>query len=379
VQDNWYDKDKNKGLAQIAHHLLKERLKCTGKNQFICFDEADKLWKRGNISLVCSTIRPKLKYELVNLKAYFTDTHHDHHDNILHEIDEVIAYTNRSRGILNVAQCLASSYLVNDMDPHFERVLDNVPYLIGVQNGVVDLRTGQLRQRVKEDNIYNVLKIAYDPHADSTLMEETVHQIMAEDAHMVAYLHKLLGYAITGEVSENIFVIFCGDGRNGKGVLTQAIEHVMNGFFRNMNTRLITSKKAIHADYAKEAKGARIAVFNHIEGQYLRADKVQLLSGGDDIPNQQLCILSTSEPPKLDKIIPDVMQRIICIPFPVNFVTLNEGERPSRFVRECRIDLKSKLKSNPTGILKWLVNGAVKWYASKDLRSNAPSKVQFMR
>jgi len=146
-----------------------------------------------------------------------------------------------------------------------------------------------------------------------------------------------------------------------------------------MNTRLITSKKAIHADYAKEAKGARIAVFNHIEGQYLRADKVQLLSGGDDIPNQQLCILSTSEPPKLDKIIPDVMQRIICIPFPVNFVTLNEGERPSRFVRECRIDLKSKLKSNPTGILKWLVNGAVKWYASKDLRSNAPSKVQFMR
>lgn len=42
---------------------------------------------------------------------------------------------------------------------------------------------------------------------------------MADDAEMAVFLQKLMGYGCTGEVCEEIFPVFTGNGRNSKGVL----------------------------------------------------------------------------------------------------------------------------------------------------------------
>ncbi len=48
---------------------------------------------------------------------------------------------------------------------------------------------------------------------------------------MAEYLQRLLGYGITGEVTEEIFPIWTGSGRNGKGLLTQTLDQLLGGGF----------------------------------------------------------------------------------------------------------------------------------------------------
>lgn len=58
------------------------------------------------------------------------------------------------------------------------------------------------------------------------------------------------------------------------------------------------------------------------------------------------------------------------------FKDLEAGEESSLYLRQRDNGLKSKLRDNLEGVLKWLVCGAVKWYASRDLKKRAPEKVK---
>ena len=50
---------------------------------------------------------------------------------------------------------------------------------------------------------------------------------------------------------------------------------------------------------------------------------------------------------------------------------------PSHAIRRQRDnDLKRRLNEDREGLLRWLVKGSVMWYASRDLKRNAPHKVK---
>ena len=90
-----------------------------------------------------------------------------------------------------------------------------------MKSGVVDLHTGELRARLPEDMLYTIVNVDYDPMASDDLIREVVFSAMADDQEMADYIKKLLGYGCTGEVSEEIFSVWTGSGRNAKGVLSR--------------------------------------------------------------------------------------------------------------------------------------------------------------
>jgi putative DNA primase/helicase len=184
--------------------------------------------------------------------------------------------------------------------------------------------------------------------------------------------------------------VFTGCGRNGKGGLTQTLAKVMGAFYKAMNPGLICDRKVSNLD-AERGKllGARLAVFDELQdGERLNTDAVQLLSGGDGIPARQLygdpitvqprhlCILATNHLPKMDQVINAIMERILVIEFPVFFTDLAEGEAPTALRRQKDAGLKKRLEGNLEGVLKWLVAGAVRWYANPGLKKKAPEKVR---
>jgi len=389
------------GLADIAVEALKNRVKKVGENDIFYFVQDEKVWKRGTEKNIWRSVVNSVVDAVHEVEMYHTAVYNARKDKmseedlefetnklekLKHELRKIMKYIRGYNGQRSVTAIASPNF----EDPFFEEKLDNIPYLLGVRNGVVDLRTGRLRERKEADNLFRILDVDYLPDADSSLLEETVRQIMAEDDEMIEFLHKLFGYAITGDVSEEIFVIFTAGGRNGKGVLMQATEYVMGPFFKNMNKGLIVEHRMANGDAERgQLKGSRIAAFNEIEGgQRLLSSEVQLLSGGDSIPVKELyknptcitprhlCILCTNHMPEVNEVKPSLMQRLLCVPFPVHFKDLRENEQPSLFVRQCQNNLKQKLKANPEGILKWLVNGAVKWYASQNLKMTAPQKVR---
>jgi phage/plasmid-associated DNA primase len=115
---------------------------------------------------------------------------------------------------------------------------------------------------------------------------------------------------------------------------------------------------------------------------------VQLLSGGDGIPAKplyrdpltiqprHLCILTTSHMPELNEVVTAMVERFQVVPFPVTFVDLAEGEAPTAVRRQRDNSLKQRFLADQQGLLRWLVAGAVAWYATRDLKRNAPEKVK---
>ena len=402
VKENWDGGDY--GLAIVAHDLLRDTVKKASHNgDFYTFVEDGCRWTKvceGRVKTVASETLDKVLLDvdmwLASQAATCTASDDDVRrraalDAKKKKAAKLIDYVRSARGVANVME-FAGPLLI---DETFEQSLDSHRHLIGIRGGfAVDLRSGEKRHRVPEDLIHVELQVDYDPEAPAPAwMHELVTTLMAGDEDMARFLQLLLGYGITGEVNEEVFPILTGGGRNGKGLLTQAIMTLMGGFYREMNVAIISnSRQATNID-AERAKlrGARIAVFNELDaGEKLKTSEAQLLSGGDGFPAKpmykdpitidprHLVLLVTNYMPELNDVIPALMQRIMCIEFPVLFRDLMPGEVETPTVRQVDKTLKKRLKS-PDGqaaLFAWLVEGAVRWYKDEGcLKRSAPAKV----
>lgn len=99
-------------------------------------------------------------------------------------------------------------------DQHFAQAVDSNPNLLGVINGVVDLRTGILRRIEPQDRVSTLATARYDPTANTERVSEIVKQIMADDNETAAYLQMVLGYCIFGGSPEEVFIIFTKKGKS---------------------------------------------------------------------------------------------------------------------------------------------------------------------
>jgi hypothetical protein len=61
------------------------------------------------------------------------------------------------------------------------KVLDANPMLLGVQNGTLDLRTGELRAPQREDYLKKVAPVAFDPDAKYPLWLQTTNRSAESD------------------------------------------------------------------------------------------------------------------------------------------------------------------------------------------------------
>lgn len=393
---NLWDKG-DRGLAEIAHMNLKDVIKLPssrGRREYYYFDTEACLWKKVSDGTIKVVISRALEQQLGEVVSHFLhkarQCEHEMEkktfDTKAQSAQKVISYILNNHGLASVVALASDMFL----DTAFEEQLDQVPYLIGVRNGVVDLRTGLLRSRTPEDMIYNVLDINYDPDVDTSFIHSTVKKSMVDDEELTQFVQRLLGYGITGEQCEEIFVIFNGAGRNGKGLLMQTLSRLLKGFYDEISCAVVACREAANLD-AERAKlqGLRIACFNELkEGDKLRTDQVQLLSGGDGIPAcakykdpitirpRHLCIMTTNHLPEISEVIPAIIARLIVVEFPVEFRDSLEGcdNDPKKKLKDP--DMKRKFEENLPAFFRWLVVGAVEWYKRKDLKKGAPEAVK---
>eukprot|EP00798_Chlamydomonas_sp_ICE-L_P007213 gene7213-biopygen17029 len=305
VKDNWDKGDR--GLGQIVHYLLNGTVKKTGKGstEYYIFQEDTCRWDKVEEGWVKNVASKVLEGMLRDVDLWIStqaaqmlcigvvgarekEEQEDSRskadlDAKKKKVATLINYVMSYRGVTN-AMAFAGPLL---MDETFEQRLDSNRHLIGIKGrSVVDLRTGQKRQRVAKDMVHNELDVAYGGdhvtnEADATgaeWMHRIVEKIMGGDEDMARFLQRLLGYGITGEVREEVFPVWTGSGRNGKGLLTLALQQLLGAYYKEMNCAIISDSRACSNIDAERAKliGARLAVFNELKnGEKLKTNEAR--------------------------------------------------------------------------------------------------------
>ena len=119
---------------------------------------------------------------------------------------------------------------------------DADPMSLGVNNGVLDLKTGALLPMSPEVLVSKRASAAFDADAGCPLWEDFVRRVQP-DEEMRAFLARLCGYFLTGSVRDHIFPVLYGEGGNGKGVFLETIAYVLGDYSTKIDTELLMEHK----------------------------------------------------------------------------------------------------------------------------------------
>ena len=256
--------------------------------------------------------------------------------------------------------------------------LDINPWLLACPNGVIDLRTGELRPGRPEDLLNKASPVEFSGiDAPAPTWELTLKQIFQGDEKLIDYMARLLGYCVTGLCIEHFLPIFYGQGRNGKGVILETISHVLGDLVAPIQAEMLLDQGRVKNTAGPSPdimalRGLRIAFASETDqGRRFSTSRVKWLTGGDTLkgryphdkyetefkPTHKLILMTNSKPAVSDDDFA-FWERVHLIPFELSFVERapeKENERPAdKYLRE-------KLIDEAPGILAWLVRGCLEW------------------
>ena len=278
-------------------------------------------------------------------------------------------YDGESRRRLTNALALARSVPpIADTGEHW----DEDPFLLGVQNGVVDLRDGTFRKATPADRVTMRVRVVYDPAATCPLWLDALAGIFApqdlfttEDSHsMVAFMQRALGYSITGDCREECCFFTWGDGCNGKGTVMNTLGWLFGDYTDDMPYSTLERSErgsGIPNDVAKLV-GKRFITCAEVNEFNLNEARLKALTGRDPMTARFLnhefftfipvckIWIATNHKPKIVGQDDGIWRRIHLIPFTQTF----EGRENKQ--------LKDQLREELPGILNWIVEGAGIWF-----------------
>ena len=108
--------------------------------------------------------------------------------------------------------------------------LDCNPWLLNVENGTIDLRTGELLPYNPEEMITKIARMGYEKDADCPMWKQFIREIMDYKGELITFLQTAAGWAISGDVSEQSMFILYGTGANGKSTFLNVIMHILGDY-----------------------------------------------------------------------------------------------------------------------------------------------------
>jgi len=242
---------------------------------------------------------------------------------------------------------------------------DTDPLLLGVRNGVLDLRTGKLRNGRPEDRVTMQAGADFDPDAECPRFDRFLLEVFQEDADLVDFVHRALGYTLTGDVREEVCFVCYGRGCNGKTKLLGAVRHAAGDYACDtpFSTLETSARASIPNDVAALAGRRLVTASETGEDRRLNEARIKALTGGDPITARFLYgelftfqpvgkfWLGVNHKPRVRDDSAGFWRRIRLIPFGRSF----EGQEDR--------ELEAKLANEAPGILAWLVRGCLAWQA----------------
>lgn len=244
---------------------------------------------------------------------------------------------------------------------------DKDAFLLNCENGIVNLKTGQILPHDRKYMMSKNTHIEVDMDNEPQVWIKCLNDIFLQSKELVNYVHKSVGYSLTGSTKEQCFFQCYGLGSNGKSVFFNTIMYILGDYVLNSQvdsilTRGKSSSGNASPDIAR-MNGARFVRTNEPEeGARFNEGLVKQLTGSDIITARFLYGGDFEFRPEFklwiacnykigvrgtDK---GIWRRMRLIPFEATF----EGKNDDK-------ELDSKLKKELPQILGWAVKGCLLW------------------
>lgn len=245
--------------------------------------------------------------------------------------------------------------------------VDADAHLLNTPAGVVDLRDGSIGPHDPARLMTRITTASPGPKSAASRFWQFLDETFAGDASLLAYVQVLLGYLLFGHNREQIFVVFSGEGGNGKSLLMNTVMRLLGSYANKGDSDwLMVRRNGPHASEIGAMVGVRFMYFSEI-GEFNNLDerRVKELSGGERVRFRNLykefgsfepvatLALLCNELPKVRQGGKSLHRRVRAIHFRVQ-------------VPEDRVDVTlPALFATPVyagAILSWLIEGAVAYH-----------------
>lgn len=230
-----------------------------------------------------------------------------------------------------------------------------------VQNGVLDLTSVPAVHRTSEPSDFLTLQAGceFERSATSPCWQAFLDRVQP-DPEIQAWLRRFIGYCLTGQTSEQLFVVFHGVGSNGKTVFTEVIRKVLGNYCLSADFKTFTAddQDAIRNDLARLDKTRLVLASEGPEGARLDEDLVKRLTGGEEIVARFLhreyfsfkprfkLVLVTNHKPKIVGTDDGIWRRVVLVPWSIS-IPREQRDR----------HLGQRLEQELPGILNWTLKG----------------------
>lgn len=283
------------------------------------------------------------------------------------KIIEYIKWANRSQSAATMNNSLE---VVQDMTQIRQPAVafDSVDHELVCRNGVVDLRTGQLRPIDRNDLVTKNTGVVYDPSYRLDEWERFIWECCNGDQETINYLQRSLGYSLTGDTKEEALWLIGGPPASGKSTFLDGVHAAMGSYATTTQSDTfmwVRGQSAPPHELARLA-GVRLVSLAEIkEGASFDENLIKQVTGGDRVtarflyqgafefrPQFAIWIGTNHDPQAHDDAL---WRRIKKIKFP-NAIPPEKRD----------LSLKALLRDPNRGgraVLAWAVRGAMEWYA----------------
>ena len=238
---------------------------------------------------------------------------------------------------------------------------DTNPMLLGVPNGVVDLLSGTLRPGARDDSITLNNAVPFETTAACPRWLRFLDEVFAGDRPSISFVHRAVGYSLTGQTGEQCLFLLYGTGSNGKGTFANTLKRTLGDYAWNMpfSTLEMRDRSAIPNDLAALV-GRRLVVASETnDGVRLNEARIKALTGCDPVTARFLhgeffefepvgkFWLCVNHRPVVRDDSHGFWRRIRLIPFAQRF--------------DVDQTLADALTAEASGILAWAVRGCLAW------------------
>lgn len=259
-----------------------------------------------------------------------------------------------------------------EMDPHF---FDCERDLLNVENGVIDLASGELLRHEPRYLFTKQTRVPYYPNFSHRDWDSVMECLPAQEGE---YLQKFLGQALTGYPCDaDLAILAIGGGSNGKSLLFGSVEAAMGPFCTTLSERVLVASGDQHTTELTDLFGVRLALLEEFpDRSTLNINRLKLLVGTKHIRARKMrqdnftfenvasIVITANHYPNLSGTGHSVWRRLVSVKFPFTFKVTPTKPEEKLLSSGLRDRMFRNDSDQLSAVMSWLVEGSKAWYSN---------------